>query len=121
MRSQSRLPVWRGVLFALFVCVSTSVVAQPNGPPPPPPGSGSCPPPQTMGSDFRCHCPRGSDLIGGRCVSTDCPRGQALNASGQCEPIPVKPCPEGKERNAMGQCVLACAPPRRLDPAGRCA
>lgn len=120
MRTHSRLPVWRGVFFALLVSVSSSVYAQTNGAPPPP-GTESCPAPQTMGSDFRCHCPKGSDLIGGHCVSTACPKGQALNANGQCEAIPVKPCPEGKERNAMGQCVLACAPPRKLDAAGRCA
>lgn len=121
MRTHSRLPVWRGVALALVTCLSSSVYAQPNGSPPPPPGSQSCPAPQTMGSDFRCHCPKGSELIAGRCVSTDCPRGQALNAAGQCEAIPVKPCPEGKERNAIGQCVIVCAAPRKLDANGRCA
>jgi hypothetical protein len=74
-----------------------------------------------MGSDFRCHCPRGSDLIGGRCISTACPRGQAINAAGQCEAIPVKPCPQGKERNAANQCVISCPAPRTLDANGRCA
>jgi hypothetical protein len=121
MRSLSRPVLMRGVALALVMTFSSSVYAQPNGAPPPPPGTESCPPPQTMGSDFRCHCPKGSDLVGGRCVSTACPRGQALNAAGQCEAIPVKPCPEGKERNAVGQCVVACTPPRKLDAAGRCA
>ena len=121
MRSHSRLPVWRGVAFALLVTISSSVYAQPNGHPPPPPGSERCPPPQTMGSDLRCHCPSGSEMIGGQCSSAKCPLGQHLDDAGKCVANVVPACPEGKARNAAGQCVIACLPPRKLDANGRCA
>jgi hypothetical protein len=120
MRSHFRT-LQRGVSIALFLFVSSSVTAQPNGTPPPPPGAQRCTPPEVMGSDFKCHCPSGTRPSGGSCVSDKCPSGQTLDPEGQCQPIVVKPCPEGKTRNASGQCVIACVAPRKLDANGRCA